>query len=504
MVKQYFKIVKKFNPQKDYGIKIRPQYAKCLSLLKVGQKVNQKDFAREHGHKFTHKKGGNVRDEAVYHAFMVGRKIGVLKQVPITELGYPISFEDFTKLETVAYFMKQHRGSRFKNIQLKGHQGTRGTYAHRLWKFNNWITGRKVSFTKIYSTGKDTFKQKVQTIKLKGIEDFLYHYTQPLSQEREYVKVIKDYLLDSENKMQSDKSMKVIVNAIRSYFEKNDAPINFKYNTKVGHTTPEDREDSASLNLDELMNLLTVGTPSVTQRAVFLCKFHRGLDTSTLVDRFNFEAYQQLVNCFGTEDYRKWDVSLCPVPIKLTRIKTAYQHTGFLDTDAINEVVKYLKYRKKKTGKEMSNDQALFLSERKKPINKEWIVSSMKKLRKNSGLDDKLSGYNTTRYRINSHEFRDLLKSVLIDCEVRPDVCEHLIGHKPGDSYEKQAQLFSKTLRKEYSKASSRINIFTNFSSNAKGASEIDEVKEKLAILEENLLQVTKRRERTRKLRKIK
>lgn len=174
------------------------------------------------------------------------------------------------------------------------------------------------------------------------MEDLLHRYVQPLSQEREFVKVIKDYLLDSENADQSDKSMKIIVNAIRSYFEKNEASINFKYNVKVGHTTAEDREDSASLNLDELMQLFTVGNPTIVQKAALLCKFHRGLDTSTLIDRFNFEAWSQLVKCFGTENYKKWDTSLCPVPIKLTRIKTSYPHTGFLDKDAIDSLVKFL------------------------------------------------------------------------------------------------------------------------------------------------------------------
>ena len=40
MVKQYFKVLKKFDSEKDYGFKIRPQYAKCLSMLKKGQKIN--------------------------------------------------------------------------------------------------------------------------------------------------------------------------------------------------------------------------------------------------------------------------------------------------------------------------------------------------------------------------------------------------------------------------------------------------------------------------------
>jgi len=504
VVKQFYKVLKKFNSQKDYGEKIRPQYAKCLSLLKVGQKINQKDFATEFGHKFTKKDAENVKEEAVYHAFMLGRKIGVLQEMSATELGYSISYDDFTKLETVAYFMKQHRGSRLKNVDSKSHMGTRGTYGHRLWKFNNWITGKDVTFTKIISVGKDTFKQKQEKIKLKGVEDLLHHYTEPLSQEREFVKVIKEYLLDPENKDQSDKSMKVIVNAIRSYFEKNDSPINFKYNTKVGHPTAEDREDSASLNLDELMQLLTVGNPTLVQKTAFLCKFHRGLDTSTLIDRFNFEAWQQLVECFGTENYKKWDTKLCPVPIKLTRIKTAYQHTGFLDKDAIDCLIKYLDVRKKQTGLEMSNDQAIFLTEKKKPITKEWVMITMKKLRKNSNLDQKLSGYMVTRYKINSHEFRDLLKSILMDCEVRPDVCEHLIGHKPKDTYEKQAELFSKTLRKEYCKASRRINIFSNFSSMVKGESNSDEMNEKITQLQQNMEKMQKRIIRTDKLRRKK
>ena len=307
MVKQYYKVLKKFKSEKDYGVKIRPQYSKCLSMLKIGQRINQKDFASEFGHEFTNKKTQKAREEAVYHAFMLGKKIRILKVMTATELGYSISYEDFIKQKTVSYFMKQHRGSRLKNVDSKSYQGTRGTYARRLWKFNNWLHGKEVEFTKIFPTGNNNYKQKTEKVKLDGVENLLHHYIQPLSQEREFVKIIKDYLLDSENTDQSDKSMKVVVNSIKSYFEKNDAPINFKYNVKVGHTTSEDREGSASLNLDELMQLLTVGNPTIVQKTAFLCKFHRGLDTSTLIDRFNFEAWTQLVSCFGTENYEKWE-----------------------------------------------------------------------------------------------------------------------------------------------------------------------------------------------------
>lgn len=502
MVKQYYKVLKKFNPEKDYGIKIRKQYGKCLSMLKAGQKINQKDFANEFGHEFTKKNTQKAREDAVYHTFVLGRKIGMLQELSATELGYSISYEDFIKLKTVARLMSQHKGSKLKNIESKSHEGTRGAYARKLWKFNNWITGKEATFTKIFQTSKDTFKQKTEKVKIVGLEDLLHRYIQPLSQEREFVIVIKDYLLDPINKDQSDKTMKIMVNAIKSYFEKNEAPINFKYNVKVGHVTTEDREDSASLNLDEVMQLLTVGNPTIVQKTALLCKFHRGLDTSTLIDRFNFEAWQQLVDYFGTEDYKKWDLSLCPAPIKLTRIKTTYPHIGFLDRDAMDSLVKYLEYRKKQTGKEMSQDQGIFLTEKKRPITKEWVMATMKKLRKNAGLDQKLSGYKITKYRINSHEFRDLLKSVLMDCNVRPDVCEHLIGHKPKDSYEKQAELFPKSLRTEYAKASRRLNIFSNFSSMAKGVDNMEEVNDKLNEMEQKLAKVVKRVSRTKNLRR--
>ena len=59
-------------------------------------------------------------------------------------------------------------------------------------------------------------------------------------------------------------------------------------------------------------HLLTMGQPTILQKAVFLCKFHRGLDTYTLVDRFNFEAWDPIVKSFGTSDWNQWDLKNVP------------------------------------------------------------------------------------------------------------------------------------------------------------------------------------------------
>ncbi len=145
------------------------------------------------------------------------------------------------------------------------------------------------------------------------------------------------------------------------------------------------------MTLDEFLEILSVGNPSITEKVVFLCKFQRGLDSSTLVDRFNFEVWSQLVEAFGTEDYPKWDLKKCPILIGLSRVKTNVSHSGFLDRDSISAVIDYLKYRKKITGKETQNKEPLFLNNFQNSIHKGWITDSFTRMRKNAGLDEVLN-----------------------------------------------------------------------------------------------------------------
>jgi hypothetical protein len=290
--------------------------------------------------------------------------------------------------------------------------------------------------------------------------------------------------------------MKVDYNAIKTYFEKNDTPINFKFDYNAKYLTTSGEDEQPSLSLEDVMNLLTEGKPSLTQKAVFLSKFHRGLDSSTLIDRFNFQAWGQLVKHFGTSNYKSWDLSLCPVPIVLTRIKTDYLHTGFLDLDAVKAIQKYLDYRHEKTQSEMKEGVALFLNDKNEPISTAWIASSLKRLAKNAGLEKILPGYKQKRYKINAHEFRDLLKSTLINSGTRYDLADHFIGHKPKDSYEKQATLYPDTLKKEYSKASKQLNVFSNFANAVKGAQDMDEIRDDVEKMKKKItwMEKTKRK----------
>ena len=482
--KQYYEVIEEFDSKKDYGIEMRKQYAECLSVLKKGEKVNPLEIARNYLNSFTKKpRKFETNKDIAYHSFGIAKKLGMLKSIPKEQENVAMPQDQFYKLETVQYFMRQHRGSRYKNIKPKNDAGTANAYGYKLWQFNNWLAGKTFEFYTQVQIGEDTFRREKKKIQIQDVEHLLKMYQEPFSAKADFLKVIKEYLLDSIHEGKRASTMNLHYCGIKSYFDKNDSPLPFKFGAKTLYRTQNGEDEVPTMSLDEFMVLLTEGNPNPTQKAAFLCKFHRGLDTATLVDRFNFQVWDQLVEYFGTENYSKWELSQCPVPIKLTRMKTDFTHIGFLDKDAIVAIQKYLDLRYKKTESQMSSGQALFLNERGEPISNNWVGISLKKLSVNAGLRKQLDGYLDTRYKINSHEVRDLLKSTLIDCGVRHDLADHFIGHKPKDSYEKQAILYPETLRSEYSKASKKLNVFSNFSSFVKGYENTEELKSQIRKL---------------------
>lgn len=487
-MKQYYLVQEEFNPTKDYGIKIRKQYAECLASLKKDERINPHEFIKTNLDKFTSKPQPFVTNRTlVYHSFTLGKKIGMLKPLSRTESGYSISFSDFCRLETVSYFMSQLRSSRFKNLAQKGIGSTAESYAYRLWNFDQWLHGKTFEITASEQSGKDLFRRTKTTVLLNGVEHFLELYKDPYKIESEFVKIVKGYLLDPIHRGKRQKTIKIDYVAIKSYFEKNDYPLNLRIDLRNQYRVTNGEDEQPSLSLEDVMKILTVGRPTIAQKSVFLCKLHRGLDNSTLVDRFNFQVLEQLVRYFETEDHSEWDLKKCPVPIQLTRMKTDYTHTGFLDRDAIMTIQEYLEFRRKKIGREIKAGEPLFVNAKNQPITEIWIRTSLRKLLKNAALDKKLGGYLQVRYKINPHEFRDLLKSTLIECGTRYDVADHCIGHKPKDSYEKQISLYSESARLEYAKASHKLNIFTSISSLFKRSDTITELERENNMLKAEL-----------------
>ncbi|MCH7559999.1 MAG: hypothetical protein IIC67_01285 [Thaumarchaeota archaeon] len=481
-------IIKEFDPNADYGVHIPDQISQCLSVLRKGEEFIINDFINKHLNEFTTKKTSKATNQRlVYKAVGIGEKIGLIKEAESKGL----TLDEFVKLESVEYFLEHYSKTRYKNISPDKHGfgGTQRTYSYALKNFNNWLIGKPLEYQRLVPTGNDNYKKITESAILKGLEDLLRLFKDSQGNDSHFIKIIKKYLLDSCHDGKSSATMNSIYHAIISYFEKNEAPIHFRFNSKIKYNNQTELESEQNLSLEDFMKILTVGRPSLVQKAVFLCKFHRGLDSSTLADRFNFESWPQLVEYFGTEKYHRWDLEKCPVPIKLVRIKTSFQHVGFLDRDAIIAIQDYLKFREKKTGENMQDGQALFLNTFSKPITEKWIRKTFFDLTIRSGVQKKIESDHGVRYEKDSHELRDLLKSTLLACGARYDVSDHVIGHKPKDSYEKQAKLYSENLRSEFSKVSRKINIFSNMSTYMKGDENTQLLHEEIKQLKETLIE---------------
>ena len=446
---------------------IPPKLQTPLSKIRIGEIVSVKNLCEKYVSELVFPNENTAKNN-------VSRAIKVaFDQKMIVRIDESRVPDWFVKLETISFWQNQLRGAKVKNDKSKYISTTKNQYLLHLWHFNKWLLGKKFTVNLLESNN-GKFEVKTSKRKFSNIEELLRFSEQPFMDQKNITRLIKQYLMDEMHSSKRASYMIVIKSAIVSYFEKNDSEIHLKYNPKSKHSAAIDEQE---ISLSEFLEFLTVGKPSIMEKALFLCKFHRGLDVSTLVDGFNYEAWPQIVKWFGSEDHNNWDYDKCPVPIVLVRIKTEYKHTGFLERDAIDMLCKYLDYRKEKTGSNMKNGEALFLNKMNHPISRSWVFEKFRVMATRSGIQKIVSKNLNTQFNVDSHELRDLLKSTLIDDGCRADVADHVIGHKPKDSYEKQSKLYPAKLRKEYSKASKRINIFTKFSNVVSGTDNVDELK---------------------------
>jgi len=476
-----YKVIDEFEDTRYNDLKIPNRILKCVKLFKKGDVFEPKIFAESHLSQLStngrpSKRGTQM---TVTEAIKLGREIGLLQRVEHT----PVSFDDFLTQETVSYFASQLRGGKLKNFKSDQNkpQSTKQSYIRNLWYFNNWLHGKTFEFSQVKQVDLDTFKKERYSVKLEGIEHFLKLYEDSNHSDSDFIKVIKRYLTDGQNQKYSSKYMASKFCAIMSYFEKNDCPLKFHYDPKVNHHDTSEENDNAILSLSDIVKMLSEANS--LEKAVLMCKLHRGLDSTTMADRFNFQVWEQLVKWFGHNDYENWDLSRCPVPIRVTRVKTDYNHTGFLERDAIVSIQEYLNYRYEKylshcrklrlddgyvksKNEMMKSGEPLFMKKGNEPITINWLHRLVPRLARKCGIQNKI---NTTgvrvKYEKTSHELRDLLKSTLIASGCADYVCDLAIGHKVKDTYEKQDKLYPEKSRSEYAKASKRLNILSKIES---------------------------------------
>ena len=372
---------------------------------------------------------------------------GILKRV--------LMYERVLKFESVKFWCTQFNKTGHKRTSPNG--STKKMYLRVIAKFDEWLPGRSFqSHETVIRDGQMT-KQPV-TKSFASVENLLYYCTESEHGTKTAQRAIREYLAGPEADKMSDSVHTITRAAIKSYFNVNDVVLNIPKSRKklIGHTHDDD-----PMTLEDFYHMLKDGNPGLKMKTVMLIKLHSGMDSSTFADRFNYEGYSQITKHFGTDDHKSWNLEKCPVPIKLVRVKTNVQYTTFLERDAITQLRRYLTWKDTKYGKH-DPSKPLFVTQRGVPIDSAWISRHFSEVAVRAGMQEKVS---PMVYKMRAHSVRHLLKSTLIRHGCKSYVADHVLGHAPKDTYERQAVLYPEALRAEYAKASPYINIFSKVES---------------------------------------
>ena len=354
------------------------------------------------------------------------------------------------ELESARFWLGQLGTSRLRNAggtsRRRRGGGTRQTYAGELEAFSRWLP--KAEFPAGREAG-GAFSD---------VEDLLRYCEANGAQAAR--RAVRQHVAELAGAGYSASTARLRCAAVKSYFAAYDVAVDVKVDRRRHDNGGGGAMIDSGMTLMDFYKVMTAGGMDVTARAAMMAKFQAGLDSSTLADRFNFEAYPQMAKHFGTEDRSSWDLDRCPVPIRLVRVKTGMPYTTFIDRDAVTHLRDCLAWKEHTCGKKHVADEPLFVTRRGAPVSPVWVSSKFSRAAANAGVQRKL---NPHTYMMRSHEVRDLLKSTLLASGCAAYAADHVLGHAPRDSYEKQAVLYPETLRAEYGKASWRINVFSGF-----------------------------------------
>ena len=402
------------------------------------------------------------------------------------------AYDGVLQLGTVRAWHGRLRQTRTKNVPATGGGGSGGTrqlYLGYMHHFNRWLCGREHSV--MYSAvenGEVAVKRQNRTFgNVEALLDFC-HGSPHGSMIAQLI--LKQYLNEPVHESLSLSSIRGICAAVKSYFEANEMPLT----VRVPKNWNEDNgpSDDPVMTLSDLYKIVQIGCRDLMQRALVLVQFQAGLDASTLADRFNFEAYGQIVEHFGTGDHEKWNPGMCPVSIRLTRVKTRTPHITCIDRDATNALRSYLTYKARKYGRH-DPGKPIFVTRKGAPITPKYVSKKFSAAATRAGVQKKIAPYEMVA---GSHKVRALNRSTLMACGCSERVADSIIGHKSADPYNKIRKLYPETIRNEYAKASQMINIISRMEAQLDGPDSLDSMRSAMAKQSDELAAVRGRLEK--------
>ena len=162
----------------------------------------------------------------------------------------------------------------------------------------------------------------------------------------EHAKAIKRYCEDSQFARCKRSSLEKQYRTVRSFYAANLVSLpRIKLSSGNAASSHVVQNHVTATDFLEMVRKALNSATKLRDKSLIMVMVQSGMDDSTLTNVFNYYGYPQLVSHFATEDWRKWDVSKCPVMVRLVRPKTNYEYYTFLDVDAIALPKDYLDQR---------------------------------------------------------------------------------------------------------------------------------------------------------------
>ncbi len=448
---------------------------KALELLQMGEEFRPSEFARVHVKdlvkNLTKSKDPEITaTELFYKTLRIAKKH---KLVEVKESNVEDRKEFLENNPTIRVWYDTLRGSNFqyiKHVQAT----TRSTFLGKLKVFDEWIVGKNITYKDPYLPRQTHEPVKEETITFTGVESMCIF----LKKNRhiivdDFILLIEEFLNSSIHEGLADVSKLQFKTAINSYFKTHRARVLTEWKPSNGSPKINRRSkmNKRAMSVEDLADMVLLGSPTPRDLATIMIMFHRGLDKSTMCDRFNFQAWEQLVDYFGTESWNDWDLAKCPVPIELVRLKTDVESFGFLEKDAVLCLQMYLDERYEKTGDTPQIEEAMILSKTEKPISPDYPYRMVKRLAKNAlrqiRLKNKTTRNGSVFNKISVHLLRHLLETIIENNVKGNSLADSAINH--AGTYNDSAEITPDILRAQYATLGPYINIYTKMIDNING-----------------------------------
>ena len=466
------------------GDDVPPAHRSILSALEPGSTVAARDVYDALGGDIGRPIAPDNRLDVVRKALRHAERAGIAKKVEEET----IYTNPLVEAPSISYWLKTLNTPNAVHNASKCERGTRYTYLLHLIGFDKWLAGRTWTLGTREKNGDGTYRDVRREVTVRGVDHLLEMAIERGGLDRGLSLIIREFFAEiAASRKYKPGTLSVFHSAIRSYFVTHEVQYGLVLPRSMLRGRPggagaaagddgdadDDEWRDNTLRLSE-NKMLSTGKTTVLDKAFLLSKFHRGMDAMTLADRFNYSAFDQITEHMGTDDPQSWNPEKCPVPITLVRPKTSYRHVGFLEKDAIAAISAWLAERERLMRRPMrrGDRQAMYVNRDGRPISIHWVSVRFAKIAVRAGFCRPRRGGGLSPTR-RSHQLRHLLKSTLIDSGCRIDVADHVIGHMPKDTYERQAALYPDSLRREYAKAASKINIFSHFEASIDGTDDV-------------------------------